>query len=247
MTPAPSPENPAPSTLSVVLPTYNEVANIVPLVSQILEKVPGCGYLPQIVVVDDNSSDGTQEALRKAFGQDPRFKLVVRVGERGLASALWRGIQESSGQLVVTMDSDFNHHPRDLPKVLAALKGHDMAIGSRYVPGGGMNTSRLRFLLSHAFNIMLRLMLGVGTHDNLSGFLVAKRELWEDFGRQGVFQGYGDYAIRLLFLAQRQGLSLVEVPVVYENRLGGDSKTRFLHHFSMYFSTALKLRREFPR
>jgi dolichol-phosphate mannosyltransferase len=230
--------------ISVVLPTYNELANIVPLVREIFARTAVAGYRVQVVVVDDNSQDGTQEALVQAFGQDPRFKLVVRKQERGLATALWRGINEAQGQVVVTMDSDFNHHPRDLVRVLQALPGQDLVIGSRYVPGGGMNTSWLRFRLSHAFNIMLRLALGLKTRDNLSGFLAAPRALWLSFDPLDIFQGYGDYAIRLLFRAQQRGLKIREVPVVYENRLGGDSKTRFVHHLSEYLRTALSLRRE---
>ncbi len=249
MNPAP-PAPPAPVAgqeqplISVVLPTYNELDNIVPLVSEIFERTSQAGYRVQVVVVDDNSQDGTQEALTQAFGQDPRFKLVVRLSERGLATALWRGINEAQGQVVVTMDSDFNHHPRDLVRVLKALPDRDMVIGSRYVPGGGMNTSWLRFQLSHAFNIMLRLVLGLKTYDNLSGFLAAQKSLWLSFDPRDIFQGYGDYAIRLLYRAQQRGLKITEVPVVYENRLGGDSKTRFVHHLSEYLRTAYSLRRE---
>lgn len=248
-------QSPAPATanqaiqgrsVSVVLPTYNELANIVPLVGEILERTGAAGFAVQVVVVDDDSQDGTQEALRQFFGQDRRLKLVVRKNQRGLATALWRGIQEAAGPVVVTMDSDFNHHPRDLVRVLQALPGHDLVIGSRYVPGGGMNTSWLRYQLSHAFNIMLRLLLGLKTRDNLSGFLAADRSLWLSFDPQDIFQGYGDYAIRLLYRAQERGLRITEVPVVYENRLGGDSKTRFLHHLGEYLATAWSLRRE-PR
>lgn len=232
-----------PPAVSVVLPTYNELANIVPLVSEILERTGQAGIETQVVVVDDNSTDGTIEALGQAFARDKRLKLVVRVNERGLATALWRGINEAAHPVVVTMDSDFNHSPRDLMRLLAALPGHDMVIGSRYVPGGGMNTSALRFRLSQAFNLLVRLLLGVPTTDNLSGFLAAPKDVWLGF-RSEIFAGYGDYAIRLLYEAQRRGLRLKEVPVVYENRLGGESKTRFLHHFVQYLATALALRRQ---
>ncbi len=234
-------------TVSVVLPTYNEAANIVPLVGEIMERAGSAGFHVQVVVVDDNSQDGTTEYLRKAFAYDPRLKLVVRLNERGLATALWRGIQEADHEVVVTMDSDFNHHPRDLVKVLEALPGQDMVIGSRYVPGGGMNTSFLRYQFSHAFNIMLRLVLGVRTRDNLSGFLAAPKKLWLSFDPKDIFQGYGDYAIRLLYRAQQRGLKLLEVPVVYENRLGGESKTHFVQVLLMYLRTALELRRKSAR
>lgn len=233
-----------PLAVSVVLPTYNEIANIVPLVGEILERTQAAGIPVQVVVVDDDSPDGTGPALTQAFPGDSRLKLIVRKGERGLASALWRGIQEADHPVVATMDSDFNHHPRDLVKVLTALSGHDLVIGSRYVPGGGMNTSGLRFRCSQAFNLMVRLALGVRTRDNLSGFLAMAKTTWQSFDPADIFHGYGDYAIRLLYRAHQRGLDIVEVPVVYENRLGGESKTRFLHHLVMYLRTAWGLRRE---
>ncbi|MFH1034239.1 MAG: glycosyltransferase [Pseudomonadota bacterium] len=241
---AATPASPDQPLISVVLPTFNELANIVPLVSEIFQRTAAAGQRVQVVVVDDDSQDGTQEALQESFGQDQRLRLVVRKNERGLATALWRGINEAQGQVVVTMDSDFNHHPRDLLRVMAALPGQDLVIGSRYVPGGGMNTSWLRFQLSHAFNIMLRLLLGLKTRDNLSGFLAMSKSLWLSFDPADIFQGYGDYAIRLLYRAQQRGLKITEVPVVYEDRLGGDSKTRFVHHLGEYLRTAYSLRRE---
>ncbi|MFH1057870.1 MAG: glycosyltransferase [Pseudomonadota bacterium] len=236
--------SPNPPAISVVLPTYNEIANIVPLVREIFDRTAAAGMACQVVVVDDNSPDGTAAALNEAFAGDGRLKLIVRTHERGLASALWRGVNEADHPVVVTMDSDFNHHPRDLVKVVSALAGHDFALGSRYVPGGGMNTSALRYRFSQAFNLLLRLMLGVATRDNLSGFLAGAKSLWLSFDPADIFKGYGDYAIRLLFRAQQRGLSIQEVPVVYENRLGGESKTRFVRHLLMYLRTAWDLRRE---
>ena len=230
--------------VSVVLPTYNEIANIVPLVGEIFGRTAAAGIACQVVVVDDDSPDGTAQALRQAFAGDERFKLIVREHERGLASALWRGINAADHPVVVTMDSDFNHHPRDLVRVIAALPGHDFALGSRYVPGGGMNTSALRYRLSQAFNLLLRAMLGIKTHDNLSGFLAGAKSLWQSFDPDDIFRGYGDFAIRLLYRAHQRGLGIVEVPVVYENRLGGESKTRFVHHLLTYLGTARELRRE---
>jgi dolichol-phosphate mannosyltransferase len=233
----------APLAVSVVLPTYNEVANIAALVREVLERAAQAGHDAQVVVVDDDSTDGTVDSLREAFGGDPRLKIVVRKKERGLASAIWRGLNEAGHPVVVSMDSDFNHRPQDLLRLLTALPGHDLVIGSRYVPGGGMNTSAVRYRLSQAFNLLVRLLLGVPTTDNLSGFLAAPKDIWLSFD-PAIFHGYGDYAIRLLHAAHLRGLKIAEVPVVYEDRLGGESKTRFLHHFIQYLGTALALRQQ---
>jgi dolichol-phosphate mannosyltransferase len=146
--------------------------------------------------------------------------------------------------VVALMDSDFNHHPRDLVRLLNALPGWDMVLGSRYVPGGGMKTSRLRWLGSYAFNLYLRWLLGLATRDNLSGFLVASRETLLSFDPAQVFFGYGDYAIRLLFAAQQRGLRIKELPVVYDHRLGGRSKTDLLGLLPQYTKSGLALRRQ---
>jgi dolichol-phosphate mannosyltransferase len=228
---------------SVVLPTYNEAANIVPLIQRIMEEADKAGCRLQAVVIDDDSPDGTAELVAKEFAGHPGVKLVVRHGERGLASALARGVGESDEDVLVFMDTDFNHHPRHLPAILAMLPSCKIAVGSRYVEGGGMNTSRLRYWLSYMFNIMVRVMLGVSTHDNLSGYMAIRRRDLMLFNQDYIFTGYGDYAIRLLFYAERAGLKVCETPVVYEERLGGKSKTQFVQTFVRYLRETWALRR----
>ncbi len=228
---------------SVVLPTYNEAANIVPLIREILDQAGAAGCELQVVVVDDDSPDGTAALVVKEFADQPEVKLIVRRDERGLASAIARGVSESDHDVLVFMDTDFNHHPRHLPALLALLPTCHIALGSRFVRGGGMNTSRLRYLLSYGFNIMVRLMLGVVTHDNLSGFIAIRRHDLLLFDQASIFHGYGDYAIRLLYHAQRAGLKVAETPVVYEERLGGESKTQFVRTFILYLRETLALRK----
>ena len=231
---------------SVILPSYNERDNLVPLIGQVLEQCQGADFETQVVVVDDDSPDGTAQSVARAFGADERVKLVVRRGERGLASAIWRGVEESAHARLVFMDTDFNHHPRYLPALLEMLDHCPVAVGSRYQPGGGMNTSRLRYWLSYLFNLLVRGMLGVSTTDNLSGFIAIRRPELMSLPHQRIFQGYGDYAIRLLYLAQRRGLEVRETAVVYEKRLGGQSKTRFVRTFLQYLAATWALRREGP-
>ncbi len=227
---------------SVVLPTYNEAANITALIREILAQTRAAGFEVQVVVVDDDSPDGTSALVGREFADQPQVKLVVRRGERGLASAIRRGVSESEHEALVFMDTDFNHHPRYLPTLLALLPACHIALGSRYVRGGGMNNSRLRYWLSYFFNIMVRVVLGVKTHDNLSGFIAIRRQDLLRFDQDLIFQGYGDYAIRLLYHAQRAGLCVRETPVVYEERLGGESKTRFLRTFILYLRETWALR-----
>jgi dolichol-phosphate mannosyltransferase len=162
-----------------------------------------------------------------------------------LATAVARGIDAARTDLIGVMDTDFNHHPRYLPAMLKELENADLVIGSRYLPGGGMKTSRFRFWGSWAFNAFIRSLLGSPVRDNLSGFLLGQRVLFERLRDKPIYYGYGDYAIRLIHYALQEGFVIREVPVVYEFRLGGESKTEFRKQLINYTRAVLALR--FPR
>ena len=228
--------------LSVVLPTYNERENIGELIQAILDVLDPLSVKPQILVVDDNSPDGTADLIRERFYSRPEVTLHVRTQERGLATAIAAGINLARADVVAVMDTDFNHHPKDLPRLLENLSEADLVIGSRYVPGGGMKTSRLRYLGSWCFNIFIRLVLGSPIKDNLSGFLVFKKQVITRLRDRAIFFGYGDYCIRLIHFARKSGFILREVPVVYEFRLGGESKTHFVKYLVDYIQATLALR-----
>jgi dolichol-phosphate mannosyltransferase len=196
----------------------------------------------RVIVVDDNSPDGTAEAIREAFGDSEAVRLIVRDQERGLATAIARGISLADTELIAVMDTDFNHHPRYLPAMIRKVNEADLVVGSRYVSGGGMKTSRFRYWGSWFFNLFIRWGLGSPIKDNLSGFLVGKRALFLQLRDKPVFYGYGDYAIRLIHYALREGFVLQEVPVVYEFRLGGESKTQFSKQLIHYTRAVLALR-----
>lgn len=200
------------------------------------------GVRPRIIVVDDNSPDGTADLIRNRFSARPEVILIQRKEERGLATAIAAGIDQSHSDLIAVMDTDFNHHPKDLPRLLEALPGADLVIGSRYVPGGGMKTSRLRYWGSWVFNVFIRLALGSPVKDNLSGFLVIKKEVVAHLKNKLIFYGYGDYCIRLIHHARKAGFIIREVPVVYEFRLGGESKTAFVKYLVDYIKATLALR-----
>ena len=131
--------------VSVVLPTYNEREGIAELVAEILAVARRAGLDLEVLVVDDASPDGTAAHVETVFRADPAVRVYVRRGERGLASAILRGIQEARGDVVVIMDSDGNHDPALLPLMVRCVDDFDVVIGSRYVLGGGMLTSRFRY------------------------------------------------------------------------------------------------------
>jgi dolichol-phosphate mannosyltransferase len=140
------------------------------------------------------------------------------------------------------MDSDGNHDPALLPLMVRCVEEFDVVIGSRYVLGGGMLTSRFRYWASYAFNVLIRAVLAQNIHDNLSGYLAFRRTLVDGLDPAVVFYGYGDYAIRLLHHVVRQDGRVLEIPAVYRFRKGGESKTRFFAYFWTYLASVFRLR-----
>jgi dolichol-phosphate mannosyltransferase len=228
--------------ISVVLPTFNERDGIVELVGEILAVTRRARLDAEVLVVDDDSPDGTAAAVAEAFGGDAAVRVLVRRGERGLASAIHRGFEEARGEMLVVMDSDGNHDPALVPLMVRCAEDFDVVIGSRYVLGGGMLTSAFRYWASYAFNVFIRVVLAQRIHDNLSGYLAFRRGLLARLDARAIFYGYGDYAIRLLWQVVRDGGRVLEIPTVYRFRRGGESKTRFLAYFWTYVASVFRLR-----
>lgn len=223
--------------LSVILPTYNEAENIIALIKNIVEVLERENHAFEIVVVDDNSPDGTALKVKNEL-KDERIKLFIRLKDKGLAKSIWEGIEKSSGKLILIMDTDFNHNPGYIPEMLEVLSGCDAVIGSRYVKGGGMPFSKARYFISLFSNLFLRIVLTLSYHDTLSGFLLLRRSILDDINEKRVFQGYGDYSIRLLYWVKLKGFKVKEIPVIYEQRPGGKSKTNLFTVGIKYFITA---------
>jgi dolichol-phosphate mannosyltransferase len=228
--------------ISVVLPTYNEREGIAELVGEILAVTRRARLDAEVLVVDDDSPDGTAQHLEETFRGEPAVRVLVRRGERGLASAIHRGLREARGETLVVMDSDGNHDPALAPLMARCAEDFDVVVGSRYVLGGGMLTSAFRYWASYAFNVFIRVVLAQNIHDNLSGYLAFRRALLDRLDAPTVFYGYGDYAIRLLWQVLRAGGRVLEIPTVYRFRRGGESKTRFLAYFGTYTLSVFRLR-----
>ncbi len=228
--------------ISVVLPTYNERDGISELVTEILAVAHRARLDLEVLVVDDDSPDGTAARVSEDFAGEPAVRVHVRRGERGLAGAIHRGLLEARGEMLVVMDSDGNHDPALLPLMVRCAEDFDVVIGSRYVQGGGMLTSAFRYWASYAFNVFIRIVLLLRIHDNLSGYLACRRELLARLDAPAIFYGYGDYAIRLLWQVVRGGGRVLEIPTVYRFRKGGESKTRFFAYFWTYMASVLRLR-----
>lgn len=226
---------------SVILPTYNEKGNIVELITTVIRILDAAKIGFEVIVVDDNSPDGTADEVIERFGKDNRVRVFVRKYERGLATAVRYGIDQAAGDIVVVMDTDFNHNPEKIPLLVKYLEDFDIVVGSRFVGGGGMKGLQLRYWGSYLFNAFIKLMLGIRSNDNLSGFFAIRKPLLSELPVENIFKDYGDYFIRLLYLVHQRNLSILEIPVVYDERLSGASKTNFLWHVINYTITVIKL------
>jgi len=208
--------------ITIVLPTLNERDNITPLIQRGLAAL--ADYQAEMLVVDDDSPDGTWQAVAELAARDRRVRLMRRSEERGLASAISAGIAAARGGWVGWMDCDLSMPPEDLPRLAAVLAdGGDVAVGSRYLPGGrDVGHSWLGRAFSQTINLAGRLLLDGRVTDYTSGFILARREVFDQIKLRG---DYGEYCIDLLYRALRAGFRVVEVPYECLPRQTGESKT----------------------
>lgn len=211
--------------LAIVIPTYNERENITKLIPTLLGRVPGA----RIFVVDDNSPDGTAQAVQELARQNEAVRLIWRDQKQGLASAYLdafaRIIPDESIEYILTMDADFSHDPRELPKLLAELADHDLVIGSRYAPGGRVeNWGLLRRFISKYANLYAGLVTGVPIRDLTAGFVIYSRLLLGRILVQNIRSDAYGYQIEMKYLAHRAGAKIKEVPITFREREKGRSK-----------------------
>jgi dolichol-phosphate mannosyltransferase len=210
--------------LSVVLPTYEEAASIAAVVQEILDVLAAASTPCEVLVLDDTSPDGTADLVDRRFADRPEVRAIRRGGHRGLAASVLDGLKEARAEWILVMDADFNHDPQDLPRFIDPAAEFDIVSGSRFLAGGGMY-SRQRQLGSHAMNLFARLILRTPITDSLAGFFAIRRSVVDVLPADRIFWGYGDYYIRLLWHARRQGARILEIPVRYRAREAGESKT----------------------
>lgn len=226
--------------VSVILPTYNEAGNIIELVNQLQRFLEVNEIRGEIIIVDDSSLDRTGEMTRTYFADAPEVKVIIRQ-ERGLATAIRTGIEAAGGNLVVVMDADFNHGPRLVPELVKNCSEYDMALGSRFMAGGGM-ADGIRAVLSKLYNCWLvNPLTGNGVSDNLSGFFAIKKEVLAKLDFDKIFYGYGDYFMRLIFWVRQNNYKITELPLYHQERRHGHTKSHLLKMLVEYSWSAGKL------
>ncbi|MGJ3649941.1 glycosyltransferase [Sphingomonas sp. GlSt437] len=208
--------------LSLVVPSYNERANIAPLVAAVGAALGDIAW--EILIVDDDSPDRTWEEVGRIAMTDPRVRCLRRVGRRGLASAVIEGAMAANGAVIAVMDADFQHDETILPAMYAAIAaGADVAVGTRYALGGGTGEwDERRVRMSSFATRIARALIGNRTTDPMSGFFMARRDVFAasiyNLSNQG-------FKILLDLLASYPGkLKVVDVPYTFRNRRAGDSK-----------------------
>ncbi|MEK7591225.1 MAG: glycosyltransferase [Patescibacteria group bacterium] len=222
-----------PSLVSIVLPTYNEAGNIVLLIEALDRDIPSP---KEIIVVDDNSPDGTSERVRELIGKKfiPGLRLETRMIDRGLLKSIRRGIELAEGDIICWMDCDFSHPPETMAELVKQVQqGAGVAIASRYIHGGsykrglgwfGADESALAVLLSRLINWFIHIALDRRLHDYTSGFIAIRRSLLKSL--PPLRGDYGEYFMELMYrVIKSENVRIVEIPFVSPPRRTGQSKT----------------------
>jgi dolichol-phosphate mannosyltransferase len=209
----------------VCLPTYNERENLEPMVERLGEILGSDGI---VLVIDDNSPDGTGELADRLSAERTWVHVLHRPRKEGLGPAYLDGFRralELGADLIFELDCDFSHDPSDVPRLAAAVAEADLVIGSRYVPGGGTkNWGLVRRLISRGGSLYAQILLGVPIRDLTGGFKCYRREVLEAIDLDAIrSKGYA-FQIETTYRALRAGFQVVEVPIVFTDREVGGSK-----------------------
>jgi dolichol-phosphate mannosyltransferase len=235
----------------LILPTYNEAENIESLVRAALPRLEEARAEPHVLIVDDNSPDGTGEIADRLASELEPVEVLHRPRKQGLGRAYLAGFTvalERGADLLLEMDSDFSHDPADLPRLIAATGAADLVLGSRYVPGGGVTQwGRVRRGLSRGGSADARWLLGVPVRDLTGGFKCFRRQVLEATDLEAVHaDGYG-FQIELTYRAIQAGFTVTEMPIVFrERRLGQSKMTARIAIEAVWKVPALRLRLRRP-
>jgi dolichol-phosphate mannosyltransferase len=229
----------------VILPTYNEAENLEPIVGAVVEHLPAGG---RVLVVDDNSPDGTGEIAERLAGSNESISVLHRIRKEGLGPAYLAGFHvalDAGAQRIIEMDADFSHDPAYLPRLIGAAEEADLVIGSRYVPGGGVTDwGPMRRFISRGGSTYARVALGLPVRDLTGGFKCFRREVLEAINLDTIeARGYA-FQVETTFRAIRAGFRVVEIPIVFRDRADGTSKmSRSIVAEAMWRVPAMRFRR----
>jgi dolichol-phosphate mannosyltransferase len=240
--PAPAPRTP---DVWVILPTYNEAENLERIAGAVLEHLPASR---RVLIVDDNSPDGTGDIADRLAGSDESIAVLHRKRKEGLGPAYLAGFRvalDGGAERIIEMDADFSHDPAFLPKLIEATGDADLAIGSRYVPGGGITDwGPMRRFISRGGSAYARAALGLPIRDLTGGFKCFRRVVLETIDLETIeARGYA-FQVEMTYRAIKLGFRVVEVPITFRDRTDGTSKmTKAIVAEAMWRVPAMRFRR----
>ncbi|MFL5906647.1 MAG: polyprenol monophosphomannose synthase [Solirubrobacterales bacterium] len=229
----------------MILPTYNEAENLEQIVGAVLEQLPASG---RVLVVDDNSPDGTGRIADRLADSSDSIEVLHRERKEGLGPAYLAGFHialDRGAERIIEMDADFSHDPAFLPELIEATEHADLAIGSRYVPGGGVTDwGPMRRFISRGGSAYARIALGLPIRDLTGGFKCFRRPVLEAINLDTIeARGYA-FQVETTYRALRAGFRVVEVPIVFRDRRQGNSKmTKAIIGEAMWRVPAMRFRR----
>lgn len=218
---APSASEP---TILVSLATYNERDNLAPLIAEIHSTLPAA----DVLVIDDNSPDGTGKLADELAANDPHLRVLHRTGKLGLGTAILAGMCYAMDQhydFLVNMDADFSHHPRYLPALMAGMDRHDVMIGSRYIPGGGVENWPLsRRIMSWGVGTVVRVLMRIPARDTSGAYRCYRVSKLRETALDKLWSRGYSFQQEVLYRCRKAGFRLGETPILFENRRAGVSK-----------------------
>jgi dolichol-phosphate mannosyltransferase len=203
--------------------TFNEALNIENLIKEIFQYVPHV----DILVIDDNSPDGTGKILDQLSESNSKIKVIHRQGKLGLGTAHIAGMEyalQNNYDALVTMDADFSHHPKYLPELLKLLETHDFVIGSRYVKGGGLGYGFVRTFISKTANLLARLLLSIKLQECTTSYRGFKKELLEKLLKKKISSTGYSFFFEMVYLVSGTTKNVTEFPIYFADRVAGESK-----------------------
>ena len=210
----------------VIIPTYNELENIQELIPDILNRYKHLEL--DVLVVDDNSPDGTGKFVKKLSEKESRIKLITRAGKLGLGSAYIEGFKyalKNNYDYIFEMDADYSHSPKEIKNFLKAIKKYDLVLGSRYVKGVNVvNWPMKRLLLSYFANHYTRIITGLPVFDATGGFKCFRKKVLESIDLNKIKSNGYTFQIEMTFKAWKKGFSIGEIPIIFIDRTAGQSK-----------------------
>ena len=235
-------------TALVIIPTYNEAQNAEKIVTEVLQQ----SEIVEVLIVDDNSPDGTADIVKKMMLSNSRIHLLQRARKLGLGTAYVAGFKyaiERKFDFIFEMDADFSHNPKEIPIMLGKMDECDVLIGSRYIKGVNVvNWPMKRLILSYSANIYTRVITGMPVHDATAGFKCYKRKVLESINIDGLRSNGYAFQIETNFLAWKKGFTLLEMPIVFVDRRVGVSKmNKKIVHEAAFMVWKLKARSIFNK